>query len=182
MDTSDRKHFTAIPWCARHLEGDRVVARTSPCRIPKPTGEDALFADTLSSDKTIVRMLQFYEEPLSPTEPVNEVKVFLTLGGGLNGYPNVCHGGIVTTIIDEVLGGLLSVNQDRKTLSAGAHVTAYLNTSYIKPVPTPATVLARARFIKAQGRKYFAQGTIENEDGVVLARADGLFVQPKSTL
>lgn len=29
----------------------------------------------------------------------------------LNGYPHLCHGGIVATIMDEVMGTLLAVNK-----------------------------------------------------------------------
>ncbi|GAW19378.1 hypothetical protein ANO14919_088640 [Xylariales sp. No.14919] len=182
MDSLDHAHFAAIPWCARHLQGDRVIARPPSCRTLKPADEDALFADTLSSERGILRMLQVYEEPLSPTERVNEVKAFVTLGSGLNGYPGVCHGGLVMAILDEVISDLVPINQRRGTAPGGTHMTAYLNTSFIRPVPTPATVLTRAWLTKIEGRKYFMQGTMEDEDGVVLARADALFVQLKSSL
>ncbi|KAI1159711.1 thioesterase superfamily protein [Nemania serpens] len=182
MDTSDYSHFAAIPWCAPHLKGDRIVAKTPRSRVPKPTGEDALFGHTLNSESTVVRMLQVYEEPPSATERVNEVKVFLTLGGGLNGYPDICHGGLVTTILDEVIGILIPINSDRTRLPNGTHMTAYLNTSFIRPVPTPATILARAWFTKAEGRKLYTQGSIEDESGRILARADALFVELKTSL
>jgi acyl-coenzyme A thioesterase PaaI-like protein len=64
----------------------------------------------------------------------------------------------------------------------GSYVTAYLNTRFVKPVPTPTTILARACITKAEGRKYFTQGTIEDKEGVILARADALYVRLKSTL
>ncbi|KAI1185826.1 thioesterase superfamily protein [Nemania serpens] len=182
MDTLDYSHFAAIPWCAPHLEGDRVITRTPPSRVRKPTGEDALFGNTLNSESTIVRMLQVYQEPLSATEQVNEVKVFLTLGSELNGFPNVCHGGLVTTILDEVFGILIPINRDRKKLPSGTHMTAYLNTSFIRPVPTPATILVRARFTKVEGRKLYTQGSIEDESGRILARTDALFVELKTSL
>ncbi|KAI0858249.1 thioesterase superfamily protein [Xylaria cubensis] len=182
MDSLDRAHFGAIPWCARHLKGNRVIAETAPGRSVKSTSEDSLFAETLNSESGIARMIRVYEEPLSSTERVDEVKAFLTLGSGLNGWPNVCHGGLVTTILDEVIGMLVPINQDRKRIPAGMCMTAYLNTTFVKPVPTPATILTRARFTKVEGRKYFTQGTIEDEKGVVLARADALFVLLRSPL
>ncbi|KAI0453508.1 thioesterase superfamily protein [Xylaria acuta] len=182
MASLDYAHFAAIPWCARHLQGDRVVTGTSPSRTVKSTGEDSLFADTLNSETAIVRMLQVYEEPLSPTERVDEVKAFLTLGSGLNGYANVCHGGLVMTILDEVIGMLVPINQDRRRMPAGTYMTAYLNTTFVKPVPTPATILTRTWFTKVEGRKYFTQGTIEDEKGDILARADALYVLLKSSL
>ncbi|RYC55646.1 hypothetical protein CHU98_g10562 [Xylaria longipes] len=182
MDTLDNAHFAAIPWCARHLQGERIVAGPSPSRTLKSSGEDSLFADTLNSERGIVRMLRVYEEPLSPTERVDEVKAFLTLGNGLNGWPNVCHGGLVTTILDEVIGMLVPINRERGQMPAGTYMTAYLNTTFVKPVPTPATILTRTWFTKVEGRKYFTEGTIEDENGVILARADALYILLKSSL
>ncbi|KAI0097335.1 thioesterase superfamily protein [Nemania sp. FL0031] len=182
MDSPDYAHFAAIPWCARHLQGDQLIIKTSPSRTLKPTGEDALFSQTLNSESTIFRLLQVYEEPPSPTQRVNEVKAFLTLGSGLNGYPNVCHGGLVATILDEATGMLIPINQERKGIPSGTYMTAYLNTSFIKPVPTPMTILARTRLTKVEGRKLFIQGTIEDETGAILVRADALYVQLKISL
>ncbi|KAI8947781.1 thioesterase superfamily protein [Xylaria longipes] len=182
MDTLDNAHFAAIPWCARHLQGERIVAGPSPSRTLKSSGEDSLFADTLNSERGIVRMLRVYEEPLSPTERVDEVKAFLTLGSGLNGWPNVCHGGLVTTILDEVIGMLVPINRERGQMPTGTYMTAYLNTTFVKPVPTPATILTRTWFTKVEGRKYFTEGTIEDENGVILARADALYILLKSSL
>ncbi|KAH8158059.1 hypothetical protein CIB48_g10187 [Xylaria polymorpha] len=182
MDTLDHAHFAAIPWCASHLQGDRVVTGASPSRTLKSTSEDSLFAETLNSERGIVRMLRVYIEPLSPTERVNEVKAFLTLGSGLNGYPNVCHGGLVMTILDEVIGMLVPINQDRGRMPVGTYMTAYLNTTFLKPVLTPGTILTRTWFTKVEGRKYFTQGTIEDEKGVILARADALYILLKSSL
>ncbi|KAJ8119533.1 hypothetical protein ONZ43_g3534 [Nemania bipapillata] len=182
MESQDYAHFAAIPWCTRHLQGDRLIIKTSPSRTIKPTGEDALFSETLNSESTIFRLLQVYEEPLSRTERVNEVKAFLTLGSGLNGYPDVCHGGLVTTILDEATGMLIPINQERKSIPSGTFMTAYLNTKFIRPVPTPITILARTWFTKVEGRKLFMQGTIEDENGIVLVQAEALYVQLKNSL
>ncbi|KAI1420065.1 HotDog domain-containing protein [Xylaria sp. FL1777] len=182
MNNLDHSHFAAIPWCARHLQGDRMITEAPLSRTIKPDEEDTLFAETLNSKRGIFRMLHVYKEPLSPTERVNEIKTLLTLGSGLNGYPGVCHGGVVVTVLDEVISHLVPLNQERKTIPSGAHMTAYLNTRFVKPVSTPATILTRAWFTKVEGRKYFMQGTIEDENGIILAQADALFVQLKSSL
>ncbi|KAI1263711.1 thioesterase superfamily protein [Xylariaceae sp. FL1019] len=182
MADEDRAHFAAIPWCARHLDQPHVIACQPTSRTAKPTLEDALFAVTLKTDGTIKAMLQFFDRPATPQERVEEIKVFLTLGCGLNGYPGVCHGGLVTTILDEVVGLLIPINMEREMILRGTYMTAYLNTTFVKPVATSSTVLARASFTKVEGRKYFAIGSIEDENGVLLAKADALFVQLKSAL
>lgn len=182
-DNSDYAHFAAIPWCARHLKGDRIVSGIPPNRVlKKATEEDSLFADTLKTERTIVRMLELYEEPISPTARVDEIKVFLTLGIGMNGHPGVCQGGIVSAILDEAIGLLIPINRKREVIPNASYFTAYLNVSFIKPVPTPTTILARAWFTKVEGRKYFAEAVIEDASGIVLARTDALYVQTRSSL
>ncbi|KAL7625865.1 hypothetical protein AAE478_005088 [Parahypoxylon ruwenzoriense] len=180
--TSDYEHFASIPWCARHLRGSSVVARPPSNRLLKPNGEDSLFAETLKSQTTILAMLEVYDEPAIPIERVDSIKAFLTLGSGLNGYPDVCHGGIVATILDEVIGLLIPINKQRGTLLDITYLTAYLNTTYLRPVPTCATILAQARIVKVDGRKYLAEGWIEDSEGNRLAHGEALYIRLKSAL
>jgi hypothetical protein len=37
----------------------------------------------------------------------------MDLGGGLNGYPGICHGGFVATMLDEVCGLLIVLNLEK---------------------------------------------------------------------
>lgn len=155
---------------------------TPACRSPKANGEDSLMAETLTQTKTIVAFLEFYEEPPSPTDRVDLIKAFLTLGSGLNGHADVCHGGIVSTILDEITGLLIPINQQRGFMPEIPYFTAYLNTTFLRPVPTCTTILAQAKIIKVEGRKYFAEGWIEDSDRTILARAEVLYVAVKSAL
>lgn len=127
-------------------------------------------------------MLEVYEEPSLPTERINSIKTFLTLGPGLNGHAGVAHGGIVVAILDEVLHLLMPINQQRGFMLDVPYMTAFLNTTFLKPVPTCATILAQAKILKVEGRKYFGEGWIEDGHGVILARAEALFVALKSSL
>ncbi|KAI1469881.1 HotDog domain-containing protein [Daldinia caldariorum] len=179
---SDHGHFTSIPWCARHLRGSRIITQSPECRLQKLNGEDSLYSETLKSQTTIMAMLQVYEEPPSPTDRVNSGKAFLTLGPGLAGHAGVCHGGIVVTILDEVMGFLISLNQKRGHTPEVPYMTAYLNTKFFKPVPTCATILAQTKIIKLEGRKFLAEAWIEDSNGIVLARAEALFLAIKSVL
>jgi len=181
-DNADHAHFAAIPWCAPHLGGERTVTSTPSWRIPQPNGEHAFFAETLNSEKTIIHMLEIYEELAHPTDRIDEFKAFLTLGGGVSGHKDVCHGGFVTAILDEIIGLFIPINLRRKSIPKGMYMTAYLNTTFLKPVPTPTTILVRTRLTRVEGRKYYAEGSIENDKGEVLTRADALYVLRRSTL
>ncbi|KAI1097981.1 HotDog domain-containing protein [Jackrogersella minutella] len=181
-ESSDHAHFASIPWCAQHMRGSKIITGSPACRVSKSSGEDSLYAETLKSQTTILAMLEVYEEPPLPTERVDSIKTFLTLGPGLNGHPDICHGGIVATILDEVIGSLFPINKQRGSIPDLPCMTVYLNTTFIKPVPTCATILAQGRILKVEGRKYYTDGWIEDGNGTILARVEALFIALKSSL
>ena len=167
-------------------------------RTPKPTTEDSFFGSTLATSATIracVTQLRSpsYEAtgPMPPYPAISEVRTLLSLGSGVNGYPHIAHGGFVATVLDEVMGILLSVNKDyeeqrivsEKILESGrsqprfSTVTASLELTYRKPVPTPGIVLVRAWFESVNDKKHFVRGQIENGTGLVFTQARALFVR-----
>lgn len=180
MDTatnlSEADLFKSIPWCQKILQDPNYKLESTASRIHKDsTREDALLGQTLKTDDTIRGWISLYRRPTESRPLKDEVRSLLSLEAGLNGYPRVCHGGIVATMLDEVLSILVAVcgrSQGRR----GDNVTAYLNVTYVKPVPTPSVLLVKGKIERIERRKHFAKGEIVNEQGVVLAKADGLFV------
>lgn len=190
MADNDLTFFRSIPWCASILDDSQRAIIPTNSRFPKDSTEDSFFGDTLNSDRTVSACVSLYKTPLSPNAQIEEVITLLSLGAGVNGYPHVCHGGMIATILDEVMGILLSVNKDREEDSARtilgrspsarqrmATVTAELLVKYLMPVATPQTVCVRVWFSKCEGRKLWVQGTIEDDRSTVLARGEGLFVK-----
>ncbi|CAK7226289.1 hypothetical protein SCUCBS95973_006150 [Sporothrix curviconia] len=185
---------------------------------------DNAFSTTLHTLDTIGAFIVFYEEPrllLAPSgssvhpeyrAPILELKALMRLGPGLNGHMGVSHGGIVATILDEVLGLLIPLNRRRakhnKRVGATApplpasadpagpeaaaaasadvdkgFVTGYLNTTYVRPVRTPAPVLVTARYTRMEGtRKFYVEGAIWDDKSQVLAKADCVFIALKERL
>jgi acyl-coenzyme A thioesterase PaaI-like protein len=173
--TFDLADFMETPWCAKLLGGPDVVIDS---RESNPSAEDGLFAKTLKSHDAIGAFLPFYKRE-DMSKRIDEVSALLSLRGGVNGYPGVAHGGIVSAIIDEVMGILTTINKDRKSMPEGDIVTAYLNVKYRKPVATLQTVLVSARFRKVEDRKYFIDGVVKDRFGTILTTADALWIQPK---
>ncbi|KIW47969.1 uncharacterized protein PV06_00615 [Exophiala oligosperma] len=168
--------FRSIPWCQKILRDPDYELEPTSSRIHKgSTREDALLAETLRTSDTIRGWTSLYRRPTKSRPLKDEVRTLLSLEPGLNGYPRVCHGGIVATILDEVLSILVAVCA-RSEGRHGDNVTAYLNVTYVKPVPTPSVVLVKGKVDRVERRKHFATGEVVNEQGVVLAKVDGLFV------
>ncbi|OHE95739.1 thioesterase superfamily protein [Colletotrichum orchidophilum] len=199
----DVQHFLGIPWCAAHLNEPDTVRDTAPSRFPKQNTEDQLFSTTLNTADTIAAYLTFYKRPSSssylsstsstadpaslktPNIPqdddtgilVRQLKALLTLRSGVNGYPDVSHGGIVATILDETIGLVFPVNKTNGLVPDAAYMTAYLNVTYLRPVRTPQTILCVIEVTRVVGRKWWIEGRIEDSEGVVLARAESLYVR-----
>jgi acyl-coenzyme A thioesterase PaaI-like protein len=173
--SADEAGIRGIPWCAALLSDANIVVLATESREPKASTEDALFAQTLKTPDTISACLTFYRAPASAAAPVEELSTLVSLGYAVNGYPRVAHGGVVATLLDEVMGLLLTLNQKRAAVP-GVGFTASLNVSYLNPVATPSTVLVSARLKDVNGRKMFLEGTVKDGSEVVLARAEALWI------
>ncbi|KAF2107857.1 HotDog domain-containing protein, partial [Lophiotrema nucula] len=163
---------------------DWTPTRTAT-RIPKPKDdEDSFFAETLGTQRTIRQCLTLRPTKGADEHPeVREVRTLLDLGSGMNGHPNVCHGGFVATMLDEILGVLVQLILEKKLksrLHEGGNVfTAYLTTNYKKPTPTPSIVLCTAKFDRQERNKIYVVGSIEDGMGTVYATGEGMFVHVK---
>jgi uncharacterized protein (TIGR00369 family) len=85
------------------------------------------------------------------------------------GPPGYAHGGIIATILDEVMG---KVNRLRQIVA----MTAEMTVQYRKPVPLGETLIAEGRELRVRGRVHVRVGEIRNGKGDVLARARGKFI------
>lgn len=57
------------------------------------------------------------------------------------------------------------------------NLTADLRVKYLRPVLTPSVVLVTAKVRDVQkARKYFVDAEVMDQDGVVLAKGEGLFI------
>ncbi|RJQ56299.1 MAG: PaaI family thioesterase [Actinobacteria bacterium] len=84
------------------------------------------------------------------------------------GYPGVCHGGIIYALLDETVG--------RATYRAGVMtVTGGMQIRYRKPVPIGSPVRIAGRLVADRGRLLEGEGEATLEDGTVVAEARGKF-------
>src|ERR1700693_3891056 len=96
------------------------------------------------------------------------------LGAEYQGGGGFIHGGIIATVLDEVMG---KVNRFRGVRA----VTAELNVEYLKPVLVDAGLVVEGYEVEKSGRNLHLAGEIRDQSGQVLARARGRFVIIGST-
>ncbi|KAJ4412304.1 hypothetical protein N0V91_000775 [Didymella pomorum] len=188
MIESDIVRLSAIPWAAKLINDKRWTPTKSSNRSAKPTGEDSFFAETLGTDRTIRTMLTLRpSKEEEGDQAYKELLVILELGDGLNGYPQVLHGGFAATLLDETCGGLIQLNVFEKVKKLGSqhamnYLTAYLNTVYKKPVPVPGPLLCTAKIERQEGRKLFVRATVEDGEGTVYTTGECLFIEMRPKL
>jgi len=105
-----------------------------------------------------------------------EIVTVIWFGGAIQGFPGVVHGGILSTIMDEVLGRCAIKNFPART-----GVTANLEINYLKPVATNAFYIVRA-VPQREGqtdRKGWVTGRLESLQGRVCMEGKSLYVVPK---
>src|ERR1700719_812812 len=85
------------------------------------------------------------------------------------GPPGHAHGGIIATILDEVMG---KVNKLRHVIAQTAHITV----NYQTPVPLNKPLRVESREVRVRGRQHINMAEILNPKGEVLARSRGLFI------
>ena len=91
------------------------------------------------------------------------------LGAEYQGGAGFIHGGIIATVLDEVMGKVCRFR--------GVHaVTAELTIEYLRPVPVDADLVIEGYEVEMTGRNLFMVGEIRDVSGKVLARGKGRFV------
>lgn len=85
------------------------------------------------------------------------------------GAPGYIHGGIIATLMDEIMSKL---NRPFGVLA----MTRHIEVDYLRPSPIGRDLVLTGRHIRRDGRKLFHEAELTLPDGTVLARSKGLFV------
>jgi len=88
------------------------------------------------------------------------------------GYPGMVHGGNIAAMLDETAGRATTGNEPNRFA-----VTSQLTVKYRQPVSTNQLLRVTGRLIKKRGKVSQAYGEIRDQDGNLLAEAEGLFVE-----
>ncbi len=105
---------------------------------------------------------------LVPRLDGTQVHADLEFARRFEGGPGTVHGGAITAFMDDLLGYV-------PVIYGTPGVTAKLDTNFISPVPMGVTVQGTGWLSRIDGRKMWAEGTIE-VGGAVLVEASGLFL------
>lgn len=92
------------------------------------------------------------------------------LSADYQGGAGFVHGGIVATLLDEVMAKVSRFRGDHA-------VTAELTVEYLQPVPVDGDLVVEGWEVERNGRSLLREGEIRDTSGAILARGKGRFVQ-----
>lgn len=91
------------------------------------------------------------------------------LGAEYQGGAGFIHGGIIATVLDEVMSKVSRFSNVRA-------VTAELTVEYLRPVRVDEELRVEGFATRRNGRELYHEGEIRNATGILLARGRGRFV------
>lgn len=103
-----------------------------------------------------------------------QVMSILHVGTDMCGHPNITHGGLLATLLDEITAMTAIPNLPGKT-----GFTANLNINYRHPCIADQFLIAHSEVTSVEGRKAFVKATLKTISGTLLADATALFVAPR---
>ena len=161
-------------WCQKILNDPAYQHSGHQTRIvdgPNGRSYNSLMGKTLFTDHTLRAMKVLYKPADHQRGTTSEVIAIVSLGDEMCSHPNVLHGGVNTTIIDEVGGGL-AMRESPESLMA-----VNFNVNLRKAVKTPGIVLVEAWFERPpEGRKMWVKCSIE-QDGVTCIESEALYLK-----
>lgn len=113
--------------------------------------------------------LEFYEDSAA-----SEVRADVTIPDRYQGYPGVVHGGIVSTILDEVSGRAVMLQEGGERLMATLRMTIRFRCP--TPTETPLTAVGWVEQVGGIGAR--VAGEVRLPNGTVTADCESLLVDP----
>ena len=95
------------------------------------------------------------------------------LPDGFTGFRDIAHGGIVSTMLDEISAWTVISHK----LTTG--LTIELSTKYLKPVPTNTLLRIESEITSDEDKKLEVYAKISNEEGKILAESNSQWYIPE---
>ncbi|WEW60081.1 hypothetical protein PRK78_005565 [Emydomyces testavorans] len=180
--------FQSNPWTASFLSNPDYKAIETNARVKKPLGEDSFLAETIATPSTIPHCLTLQRRQTSPppseppslppppakwpkiTTPPDVITLFQFGNPGISGHPNTAHGGVVSTLIDEMMSVSIAMHIPDYTFNEaterGRIYTLQLDVRFRNRVYVPGLAVMKTWCIARVGRKFWLRAEVLQEEGL----------------
>lgn len=131
---------------------------TSQCTNKQPNAASCFVC---GRDNSVGLHLSFYDDG------EDTVSSSFTLDERFQGYPGIVHGGILASVLDEVVGRVAMIGDHHRFM-----MTVTMKVSYRLPVEINTPLQAVGRIVKIRGRIGKAEGHIRLPDGSIGCEAE----------
>jgi uncharacterized protein (TIGR00369 family) len=104
------------------------------------------------------------------------VRMSITLEEHHTNPNGVMHGGVVTTLMDEALGGVIASVRGLETMFAAPHATVEMNASFLSGARPGDRIVVEARVLRLGRRVAFGEAEARRGDGELVAKGRMTFV------
>jgi uncharacterized protein (TIGR00369 family) len=99
----------------------------------------------------------------------DELRAEYTVPERYQGYPGVVHGGIVTAMLDEVVGRMSMIADPDHFM-----MTVKIEVKFRQPVPVETPLAVTGRIVRRRGRLMTAHSELRLPDGALAAEAEAV--------
>lgn len=104
------------------------------------------------------------------TTDKNTVEAVFIPGEEYQGYDDIMHGGLVTTLLDEAMVKVLNAQSIKA-------VTAEVKVRFKKTIPIGQQIIITGILKEQRKKLFYTEGFVKNELGEILAMAKGKFME-----
>lgn len=188
-------HFRSTDWTRRILEDETYEIVPFYSRyLNDTTGENRFFSATINTETGMPHFVSLRKRDWKNIEPLDEkvddpfaapasnvsheVLALASFGRDLDAHASIVHGGVQCVMFDEIIRFLILLHHNAtcKPGSRDSHYTVKMDVSWHAPMKTPGTVLMKARLLRREGRKWFTEAEIVDNEGTLLTKATAMWI------
>ncbi|KAE8157275.1 HotDog domain-containing protein [Aspergillus tamarii] len=188
ISPQDIEYFASLPFASAYLNSPLYEPVPFITRYNTQDTSNKFFSKVINTADTIPHLLALNRVPDSKSNQTTDERddanpdfvVFVSLGRDLCGFQGTAHGGVLAALLDEALG-LCAEATEIVSKGDTRLYTAGLEISYRSPVHAPSVAMIKTWVTKRQGRKWFLEAQVLDQDGVVKVEAKTLYISSRAT-
>ncbi|KAB8277026.1 HotDog domain-containing protein [Aspergillus minisclerotigenes] len=168
ISPQDINYFASLPFASPYLNSPLYEPVPFITRYDTKGTSNKFFSKVINTAETIPHLLALVRVPDSNPNQTTDQR-----DNARPGFVDTVHGGVLAALLDEALG-LCAESTELVSKGHTRLYTAGLEISYRSPVHVPSVVMIKTWVTKRQGRKWFLEAQVLDQEGVVKVEAKTL--------